>query len=164
MSLKGKLYIVGFGPGDANHITYRAVEAIKASDTIIGYKTYVELIKDLLDSKQQIISTGMTEEVSRAQAAIKLAEAGHHVSVISSGDSGVYGMAGLIYEVLIEQGWNKETGVEIEVIPGISAVHSCGSLLGAPIMHDSCTISLSDHLTPWSIIEKDWKQRQQQIL
>lgn len=154
MSLKGKLYIVGFGPGDANHITYRAVEAIKASDTIIGYKTYVELIKDLLDSKQQIISTGMTEEVSRAQAAIKLAEAGHHVSVISSGDSGVYGMAGLIYEVLVEQGWNKETGVEIEVIPGISAVHSCGSLLGAPIMHDSCTISLSDHLTPWSIIEK----------
>jgi len=154
MSLRGKLYIVGFGPGDANHITYRAVEAIKASDYIIGYKTYVELIKNLLNVKQKIISTGMTEEVSRAQAAVKLAEEGHQVAVISSGDSGVYGMAGLIYEVLVEQGWHKESGVEVEVIPGISAINSCSSLLGAPIMHDSCTISLSDHLTPWTIIEK----------
>lgn len=154
MSLRGKLYIVGFGPGDANHITFRAVEAIKASDYIIGYKTYVELIKNLLNVKQKIISTGMTEEVSRAQAAVKLAEEGHQVAVISSGDSGVYGMAGLIYEVLVEQGWHKESGVEVEVIPGISAINSCSSLLGAPIMHDSCTISLSDHLTPWTIIEK----------
>jgi precorrin-3B C17-methyltransferase len=152
--LLGKLYIVGFGPGDYNHITHRAVTALKDSDYIIGYKTYVELIKDLLDSDQQIISTGMTEEVSRAQEAVRQAEAGKKVAVISSGDSGVYGMAGLIYEVLVEKGWKKDTGVEVEVIPGISAVHSCGSLLGAPIMHDSCTISLSDHLTPWNIIEK----------
>lgn len=150
----GKLYIVGFGPGDYNHITHRAVTALKDSDYIIGYKTYVELIKDLLDSDQQIISTGMTEEVSRAQEAVRQAESGKKVAVISSGDAGVYGMAGLIYEVLIEKGWHKENGVDVEVIPGISAVHSCGSLLGAPIMHDSCTISLSDHLTPWSIIEK----------
>lgn len=152
--MSGKLYIVGFGPGDYQHITHRAVEALKTSDYIIGYKTYVDLIQDLLDSNQQIISTGMTEEVSRAQEAVRQAEAGKKVAVISSGDSGVYGMAGLIYEVLIEKGWTEETGVEVEVVPGISAVHSCGSLLGAPIMHDSCTISLSDHLTPWTIIEK----------
>lgn len=150
----GKLYIVGFGPGDYQHITQRAVEALKTSDYIIGYKTYVDLIQNLLDSEQQIISTGMTEEVSRAQEAVRQAEAGKKVAVISSGDSGVYGMAGLVYEVLIEKGWTEETGVEVEVIPGISAVHSCGSLLGAPIMHDSCTISLSDHLTPWTIIAK----------
>ncbi|MFX3623846.1 MAG: precorrin-3B C(17)-methyltransferase [Ectobacillus sp.] len=151
--MKGKLLIIGFGPGSFKHITERAREAIQESDMIIGYKTYVDLIEGLL-TKQQIISTGMTEEVSRAQEAVKQAERGRKVAVISSGDAGVYGMAGLVYEVLIEKGWKKETGVEVEVIPGISAINSCASLLGAPVMHDACTISLSDHLTPWSLIEK----------
>ena len=96
----------------------------------------------------------MTEEVSRAQEAVKQAEKGKKVAVISSGDSGVYGMAGLVYEVLIEKGWKEETGVEVEIVPGISSINSCASLLGAPIMHDSCTISLSDHLTPWELIAK----------
>ena len=85
---------------------------------------------------------------------MKQAENGKKVAVISSGDSGVYGMAGLVYEVLIEKGWKEETGVEVEVVPGISSINSCASLLGAPIMHDSCTISLSDHLTPWELIAK----------
>ena len=85
---------------------------------------------------------------------MRQAEDGKKVAVISSGDSGVYGMAGLVYEVLIEKGWTEETGVEVEVVPGISAINSCASLLGAPIMHDSCTISLSDHLTPWELIAK----------
>lgn len=151
--MKGTLLIIGFGPGSFEHITKRAQEAIQESDCIIGYKTYVELISDLL-TDQEIISTGMSEEVSRAQAAVRLAEEGKKVAVISSGDAGVYGMAGLVYEVLIEQGWTEETGVGVEVIPGVSAINSCGSLLGAPIMHDSCTISLSDHLTPWELIEK----------
>ncbi|RBN38655.1 precorrin-3B C(17)-methyltransferase, partial [Priestia megaterium] len=151
--MKGKLLVIGFGPGSFEHITQRAREAIQESDMIIGYKTYVELIQGLL-TNQQIISTGMTEEVSRAQEAVKQAEAGKTVAVISSGDAGVYGMAGLVYEVLIEKGWKKETGVEMEVIPGISAINSCASLLGAPVMHDACTISLSDHLTPWELIEK----------
>lgn len=151
--MKGKLLIIGFGPGSFEHITERAREAIQESDMIIGYKTYVELIEGLLTG-QEIISTGMTEEVSRAQEAVKQAERGKKVAVISSGDAGVYGMAGLVYEVLIEKGWRKETGVEVEVIPGISAINSCASLLGAPVMHDACTISLSDHLTPWSLIEK----------
>ncbi len=145
--------MIGFGPGSFEHMTKRAQDAIQESDCIIGYKTYVELIQDLL-TDQEIISTGMSEEVSRAQAAVKLAEEGKTVAVISSGDAGVYGMAGLVYEVLIEKGWSEETGVSVEVIPGVSAINSCASLLGAPIMHDACTISLSDHLTPWELIEK----------
>ncbi|RBW67890.1 precorrin-3B C(17)-methyltransferase [Bacillus taeanensis] len=149
----GKLLVIGFGPGSFEHMTKRAQEAIQESDCIIGYKTYVELIQGLL-TDQEIISTGMAEEVSRAQAAVRLAEEGKTVAVISSGDAGVYGMAGLVYEVLIEQGWKEESGVSVEVIPGISAINSCASLLGAPIMHDACTISLSDHLTPWDLIEK----------
>ncbi|XJZ29061.1 precorrin-3B C(17)-methyltransferase [Bacillota bacterium Lsc_1132] len=151
--MKGKLLVIGFGPGDGKHITERAKEAIQESDIIIGYKTYVDLIKGLIAEKQ-IISTGMTEEVNRAQEAVKQAELGKKVAVISSGDAGVYGMAGLVYEVLIEKGWKKESGVEVEIIPGISAINSCAALLGAPIMHDACTISLSDHLTPWELIEK----------
>lgn len=150
---KGKIFVVGFGPGDYEHITKRAVDALKQSDYIIGYKTYVELIEHLVTAKS-IVSTGMTEEVSRAQEAVRQAEAGNIVSVISSGDAGVYGMAGLVYEVLIEQGWTEATGVAVEVVPGISAINSCASLLGAPVMHDACTISLSDHLTPWTVIEK----------
>jgi precorrin-3B C17-methyltransferase len=153
MPNKGKIFVVGFGPGDAKHITERAVEAIKESDFIIGYKTYMELIQDLITA-QSVISTGMTEEVSRAQEAVKQAESGKKVAVISSGDSGVYGMAGLVYEVLIEKGWKEAEGIEVEVVPGISAINSCASLLGAPVMHDSCTISLSDHLTPWDLIAK----------
>lgn len=149
----GKLLVIGFGPGSFEHMTKRAQDAIQESDCIIGYKTYVELIQDLL-TDQEIISTGMSEEVSRAQAAVRLAEEGKTVAVISSGDAGVYGMAGLVYEVLIEKGWKESTGVSVEVIPGISAINSCASLLGAPIMHDACTISLSDHLTPWNLIEK----------
>lgn len=153
MIQKGKLFVVGFGPGDFKHITTRVVEVLQESDLIIGYKTYVDLIQDLLTG-QTVVSTGMTEEVSRAQEAVKQAENGKKVAVISSGDAGVYGMAGLVYEVLIEKGWKEATGVEVEIVPGISAINSCASLLGAPVMHDSCTISLSDHLTPWELIAK----------
>lgn len=151
--MKGKLLVIGFGPGSAEHITERAKEALKESDCIIGYKTYVDLIADFIKGKE-IISTGMSEEVSRAQAAVKLAEQGKTVAVISSGDAGVYGMAGLVYEVLVEQGWKEESGVGVEIVPGVSAINSCASLLGAPVMHDACTISLSDHLTPWELIAK----------
>lgn len=153
MTQQGKLYVVGFGPGDFQHITNRAVEVLKSCDVVIGYKTYVDLIQDLITATA-VISTGMTEEVSRAQEAVRQAEAGKSVAVISSGDAGVYGMAGLVYEVLIEQGWTEKTGVPIEIVPGISAINSCASLLGAPVMHDACTISLSDHLTPWDLIAK----------
>ncbi|MEW9671998.1 precorrin-3B C(17)-methyltransferase [Ammoniphilus sp. 3BR4] len=151
--MKGKLLVIGFGPGSFEHITKRAREALQESDVIIGYSTYVELIQGLL-TDQEVVSTGMTEEVSRAREAVRQAETGKKVAVISSGDAGVYGMAGLIYEVLVEQGWKKESGVEVEIVPGISAINSCAALLGAPIMHDACTISLSDHLTPWDLIAR----------
>ncbi|WP_036715852.1 precorrin-3B C(17)-methyltransferase, partial [Paenibacillus darwinianus] len=150
---KGKVAIIGFGPGAAEHITGRAREAIRESEVIIGYNTYVDLILGLL-TDQAVVRTGMTEEVSRAQEAVRQAESGKTVAVISSGDAGVYGMAGLIYEVLIGRQWKPADGVEVEVIPGISAINSCASLLGAPVMHDACTISLSDHLTPWETIAK----------
>ncbi|MEB3102073.1 precorrin-3B C(17)-methyltransferase [Ferviditalea candida] len=150
---KGKLLVIGFGPGAFEHITERARQAIEESEVVIGYNTYVDLIRGLL-TNQEVVRTGMTEEVSRAQEAVRQAEKGKKVAVISSGDSGVYGMAGLVYEVLIEKQWDPETGVEIEVIPGISAINSCASLLGAPVMHDACTISLSDHLTPWDVIAR----------
>jgi len=149
----GKLLVIGFGPGAFEHITERAREAIQESDVIIGYNTYVDLIRGLL-TDQEIVRTGMTEEVSRAQEAVRQAEMGKKVAVISSGDAGVYGMAGLVYEVLIEKGWKPGEGVGVEVIPGISAINSCASLLGAPVMHDACTISLSDHLTPWEVIAR----------
>jgi precorrin-3B C17-methyltransferase len=153
LQMAGKLLIVGFGPGSFEHITKRAREALQESEVIIGYNTYVDLISGLL-TDQQVVRTGMTEEVSRAQEAVRQAEAGKKVAVISSGDAGVYGMAGLVYEVLMEKGWQRHGGVEVEIIPGISAINSSASLLGAPIMHDSCTISLSDHLTPWELIER----------
>lgn len=151
--MRGKLLIVGFGPGSFGQITERAREAIREADVIIGYNTYVDLIRGLL-TDQEIVRTGMTEEVSRAVEAVRQAELGRKVAVISSGDSGAYGMAGLVYEVLVQQGWREATGVEVEVIPGISAINSCASLLGAPVMHDACTISLSDHLTPWDVIAR----------
>jgi len=151
--MSGKILIVGFGPGSFEHITERARTAIQESQVIIGYNTYVDLIRGLL-TNQVIVRTGMTEEVSRAQKAVDLAVDGQAVAVISSGDAGVYGMAGLIFEVLIERGWRPQDSPEVEVIPGISAINSCAALLGAPIMHDACTISLSDHLTPWEVIEK----------
>ncbi|MFC7440423.1 precorrin-3B C(17)-methyltransferase [Laceyella putida] len=149
----GKILLIGFGPGHAEHITGRARAALMESEVIVGYNTYVDLIRPLL-TNQEIVRTGMTEEVSRAQEAVRLAEAGKIVAVISSGDAGVYGMTGLVYEVLVEKGWRPDSGIEVEVIPGISAINSCASLLGAPVMHDACTISLSDHLTPWEVIAK----------
>jgi precorrin-3B C17-methyltransferase len=152
--MSGKLFVIGFGPGSFEHITKRAREAIQESDVIIGYSTYVDLIRELL-TDQEVVSTGMTEEVTRAREAVRQAEEeGKKVAVISSGDAGVYGMAGLVYEVLVEKGWTEATGVPIEVVPGISAINSCGAILGAPIMHDACTISLSDHLTPWDLIAR----------
>ncbi len=147
----GKIFVVGFGPGDEAHMTHRAKEAIVDSDSVIGYKTYMDLVSHLIQGKE-LVRTGMTEEVSRAQEAVKQAENGKKVSVISSGDAGLYGMAGLVYEVLIEKGWKEDEGISVEIIPGVSAINSCASLLGAPVMHDACTISLSDHLTPWELI------------
>ncbi len=147
----GKIYLVGFGPGDESNMTYNAKEAIKKSDVVIGYTTYIKLVKDLLDGKE-VIKKGMTEEIDRCIEAYESAKKGKIVSLISSGDIGVYGMAGPTYEVLLQSGWTPENEIKVEIIPGSTALSACASLVGAPLTHDFCSISLSDLLTPWPTI------------
>lgn len=151
--MPGKLYIVGVGPGHHDHMTYRAKEAIDESDTIVGYTTYVNLVEDLIHGKD-IHSYAMTQEVERARQCIELAESGCIVSLVSSGDPGIYGMAGLIYEMLAESGWNPQTGLAVEIIPGVSALNSCSAIIGSPLMTDFAVLSMSDLLVPWEVIEK----------
>lgn len=153
MSIQGKLYIVGVGPGHHDHMTFRAKEAIAQSDTIIGYETYVNLVSDLIDGKD-VYRYAMTQEVERARQCIDLAKSGKIVSLISSGDPGIYGMAGLIYETLAEQGWKPDSDLPVEIIPGVSALNSCASIIGSPLMTDFAVLSMSDLLVPWEIIVK----------
>jgi len=154
VGMAGKIYVVGFGPGSEEHLTPAARRAIEACDVCVGYRTYVELVQPLLKGKT-VVSTGMTEEVDRGRKAYELAQAGKVVALISSGDPGVYGMSGLMLEVLKEAGWDPEDpDVELEVVPGITALNSVAALLGAPLNHDFCAISLSTLLTPWEAIER----------
>jgi precorrin-3B C17-methyltransferase len=150
----GSIYVIGFGPGAGEHLTPAAREAIQQCDICIGYRTYIDLVRPLLAGKK-IIATGMTEEIDRGRKALQLAREGKKVAIVSSGDSGVYGMAGLTYEVLQENGWDPEhPDVDVHIIPGITAACSIGAILGAPLNHDFCSISLSTLLTPWEAIEK----------
>ncbi len=149
----GILYVVGIGPGAQDHATPAALKAIAESQLVVGYSTYIKLVRHLLEGKE-IIKTGMTEEIGRARSAIERARDGATVSLISSGDAGVYGMAGLVFQVLKEMGWKRGDSPELRLIPGMTALNSCASLVGAPLVHDSCSISLSDLLTPWSVIER----------
>ena len=151
--MSGRLYSVGVGPGHHDHMTYRAREAIAESDTIVGYTTYVNLVEDLIQDKD-VYSYAMTQEVERARQCIDLAESGRTVSLVSSGDPGIYGMAGLIFEMLAESGWDPKTGLPVEIIPGVSALNSCSAIVGSPLMTDFAVLSMSDLLVPWDIIEK----------
>ncbi len=151
--MTGKLYIVGVGPGHHDHMTFRAKDAIKESDTIVGYETYVNLVQDLIEGKD-VYRYAMTQEVERAHQCIDLAKSGKTVSLVSSGDPGIYGMAGLIYEILAESGWNPKDGLPVEIIPGVSALNSCASIIGSPLMTDFAVLSMSDLLVPWEIITK----------
>ncbi len=148
----GKIFIVGTGPGSIEHITPAAREAIRKSDIIVGYGTYLHLITELLHGKE-VLSTGMTQEVDRCRKAMELACSSRIVSVISGGDPGVYAMAGLVFELLRSEEGKGRTLPAVEVIPGISALNASASRLGAPLMHDFACISLSDRLTPWEVIE-----------
>ncbi|WKB55063.1 precorrin-3B C(17)-methyltransferase [Eleftheria terrae] len=145
--------LVGIGPGHEAHMTQRAREAIAEADTVIGYVTYIKLVADLVEGKE-VIRKSMTEELDRAVSALEAARAGKRVALISSGDAGVYGMAGPTYEVLFQAGWQPEGDVQVEVVPGASALNSCAALVGAPLTHDFCAISLSDLLTPWPVIAR----------
>ncbi len=139
------LYVVGIGPGAPEHFTTKAIETIKQCDVVVGYNYYIKLVSALIEGKK-IIKTGMRSEIERCELAIAEVKKGSDTCIISTGDAGLYGMAGPIYELA--------RGIDVEVIPGVSAVFSAAAELGAPLMHDFCTISLSDLLTPWEVIEK----------
>ncbi|MDJ0704833.1 MAG: precorrin-3B C(17)-methyltransferase [Leptolyngbyaceae cyanobacterium MO_188.B28] len=150
---KGQIWLVGTGPGRLDQITSAAKAAIAQADAIIGYSLYIDLIRPLVRPGQIVEAMPITQERQRAQRAIDLGRWGLRVAVVSSGDCGVYGMAGLVLEQLQVQGWDGEDP-EIQVFPGITALQAAASRVGAPIMHDFCAISLSDLLTPWEVIEK----------
>ena len=147
----GKLYLIGTGPGDLEQITPAAKTAITEADAVIGYRLYLDLIAPLKRSGQIVEASPITQEQQRAERAIELARWGLTVAVVSSGDCGIYGMAGLVFEELQARGWNGQTP-QVRVFPGISALQSAASRVGAPLMHDFCAISLSDLLTPWETI------------
>ncbi|VAX13715.1 Cobalt-precorrin-3 C(17)-methyltransferase [hydrothermal vent metagenome] len=150
---KGKILLVGFGPGSESHMSVRALQAIEEADVVIGYSTYIRLVKNLLDGKE-IIRKGMTEEIDRCLQAYEQAKQGKVVVLVSSGDIGVYGMAGPTYEVLLQSGWTPDSDIEVEIVPGTTALSASAALVGAPLTHDFCSISLSDLLTPWPVIAK----------
>ena len=143
-----KIYVVGIGPGGCDQMTGIAMNALKDSDTIIGYTVYVDLVEDTFPDKEYL-TTPMKKEVDRCVLAFEEAMKGKRVSMICSGDAGVYGMAGLMYELSEE--WPD---IEIKVIPGVTAATGGAAVLGAPLIHDFALISLSDLLTPWEKIEK----------
>ncbi|MCR5626600.1 MAG: precorrin-3B C(17)-methyltransferase [Lachnospiraceae bacterium] len=143
-----KIYVIGLGPGGRDQMTGRVLEAIEECEVITGYKVYVELIEELIKGKEVYVS-GMTQEVDRCRKAMEYALEGKTTAVVCSGDSGVYGMAGIVCEVC-----EDHSEIEIEVVPGISACLSGAAVLGAPLIHDFAVISLSDLLTPWEKIEK----------
>ena len=143
-----KLTVVGIGPGNYENMTVRADLALQECDVIIGYHVYVDLVKERYPDKEYM-TTPMTREVDRCRMAIEEAKSGKNVAMVCSGDSGIYGMAALIYEL---RGENAEPA--IDVIPGLTAACSGASLLGAPLTHDFAVISLSDRLTSWELIEK----------
>lgn len=145
---KNRLFVVGIGPGKIDTLTLEAKTALEKSDVIVGYQAYIDLIKGAFADKD-FFSTPMKQEIDRCREALRLASLGKCVSIICSGDAGVYGMASPVLQLL-----NEFEGVEVQVIPGVSAALSGSAVLGAPLAHDFCVISLSDLLTPWEIIEK----------
>jgi precorrin-3B C17-methyltransferase len=141
-----KIYVVGIGPGSPDDMTPRAREALACCDYIVGYSVYVDMIRGQFPQKQ-FISMGMTGEIERCRLALEKAKEGNVTVVVSSGDSGIYGMAGLMLEIA-----GDSTDISVEIIPGITAASAAAAVLGAPLMHDFAVISLSDCLTPWEII------------
>jgi precorrin-3B C17-methyltransferase len=146
----GKIIVAGIGPGSKDDITPAVLKAVQHADAVVGYKYYFQFINDIVPQWCECIDTGMKKERERAEQAFELAEQGKTVVVISSGDAGIYGMTPLIYEMRRERG----SDIEIASLPGISAFQKAASLLGAPIGHDMCIISMSDLMTPWEVIER----------
>lgn len=146
------IYVIGIGPGSKELMTLEAINAIEDSEVIVGYKTYINLITEFINNKE-VVQNGMRQEIDRCKQAVEIAKTGKKVAVISSGDAGIYGMAGLILELTTKE----EQEIPVKVVPGVTASIGAAAILGAPIMHDFCHISLSDLLTPWDVIEKRLK-------
>ena len=144
----GKVYVVGIGPGAKDQMTVRAAKVLSECQVIVGYTVYIDLIKEEYPDKI-CLSTPMRQEVQRCRMALEEAGKEQNVAVVCSGDAGIYGMAGLVYDLAADY-----SGVEIEVVPGITAASGGAAILGAPLMHDFAVISLSDLMTPWEKIEK----------
>lgn len=142
------VYVVGLGPGDPQFLTAQAKTALENADVLCGYTVYIDLIRSFYPEKE-VHATGMTKEIDRCRWALETAQSGKTVVLVCSGDAGVYGMASPILELA-----PNYSSVEVEVIPGLTAALSGGAVLGAPLAHDFCVISLSDRLTPWEMIEK----------
>lgn len=149
MMSSGRLHVVGFGPGGKDDMTFRAARVIENADVVTGYTAYVNLMRDIFPEKE-FKATGMMKEIDRCRMAIQDAMSGKDVAMISSGDSGIYGMAGIIYQLAEEM----DADIEIDCVPGITAASSSASILGAPLMHDFAVISLSDLMTPLDLIMK----------
>ena len=142
------VYVVGLGPGDAQLLTAQARAALQSADVLCGYTVYVELVRPLFPEKE-VYATGMTREIDRCRWALETAQRGKTVALVCSGDAGVYGMASPLLELAAQY-----PGVQVEIVPGLTAALSGAAVLGAPLAHDFCVISLSDRLTPWAVIEK----------
>lgn len=145
----GKLYVVGFGPGGYEHMTAKCIQVIEEADVVTGYTTYVNILKEYFPDKQYL-ATPMMQEVKRCRMAVEEAQKDQVVAMVSSGDSGIYGMAGIIYQIAEEM----KADIEIETVPGVTAASAAASILGAPLMHDFAVISLSDLMTPLDLIRK----------
>ena len=148
---KGKLHLVGLGPGSLDHLTPAAQTALEQADSVVGYGPYLEQVAPLLQGKN-LVTTELGQELQRAAKAVDLALGGHCVALVSSGDAGIYGMAGPLFRVLADRGWDGKQP-PVEIIPGVSAMQAAAALLGAPLVQDFCAISLSDLLTPWETIQ-----------
>lgn len=147
---RGKIYLVGLGPGDAQYLAPAASQALAASDVIVGFRAYIQQIEQLTAGKQ-VVSMELGQELERASAAVDLAYAGSTVAVVSSGDAGIYGMSGPVFRVLTDRDWDGRSPA-VETVPGVSAMQAAAAVLGSPLMQDFCAISLSDLLTPWEKI------------
>ena len=143
-----KIYVIGLGPGSYEQMTIKAAEALKKCDVIVGYTVYVDLLREYFGEKE-FLTTPMRQEVRRCEMAFEEAAKGRTTAMVCSGDAGIYGMAGLMYEI-----GEKYPDIELEIIPGVTAAIGGAAVLGAPMSHDCCLISLSDLLTPWEKIEK----------
>ena len=146
----GKISVIGIGPGGLDEMTPKARKAIENAEVVAGYNTYIRLIEKILGGKK-IIGRAMMQEIERSHLAIEEALKGHNVAVISSGDAGVYGMAGLVLEMILDL--PEENRPQFKIIAGVSAVNAAAAILGAPLMHDFAIISLSDLMTPWELIK-----------